>query len=153
MMRTPWESDSSLAALIEGFEQGTYPKEDWTHQAHVAMAAHYLTLHPLPEATRIIRARIPAYNLAQGGRNTDDAGYHETLTIFWIWIVAGFLAGLPETTPRLRMIAAAAERFGAESALHRKFYEHNVIGDLEARRHWVPPPILIHDEQPGTNQT
>lgn len=143
MTMTPWENDSSLAAFIEGFEQGTYPKEHWTHQAHVAMAAHYLTLHPLPEATRLIRAGIPAYNVAQGGKNTDDSGYHETLTVFWIWIVAGFLAGLPEGMPRLRMIAATAERFGAERAFHRRFYEHNVIGDLDARHNWVPPPILL----------
>ena len=136
---TPWESDESLAAFIDGFEKGIYPKANWTHQAHVAMAAHYLSLHPVREATRIIRARIPAYNVAQGGRNTEDSGYHETMTIFWIWIVAGFLASLPEGMPRLAAIAAAAERFGNERALHRKYYGHNVIGDTEARRSWAPP--------------
>ena len=139
-MTTPWESDASLAAFIDGFENGTYPKAMWTHQAHVVMAAHYLTSHPVCEATRIIRGRIPAYNVAQGGQNTDDSGYHETLTIFWIWVVAGFLASLPEGTPRLEMIGATAERFGKASSFHKKFYEHNVIGDVEARRSWVPPP-------------
>ena len=135
-----WETEGSLASFIAGFEDGTYPKAMWTHQAHVVMAAHYLTTYTLPEATRIIRARIPAYNIAQGGKNTEDSGYHETLTIFWIAVVAGFLAALPEGTPRLQMIAAAAERFAKEAALHRKFYSHNVIGDVEARRTWVPPP-------------
>ena len=136
---TPWESDESLAAFIDGFEKGTYPKENWTHQAHLAMAAHYLSLHSVHEATRIIRARIPAYNAAQGGKNTEDSGYHETLTIFWIWIVAGFLASLPEGMPRLEMISATAERFGNERAFHRKYYGPNVAGDIEARRGWVPP--------------
>ena len=100
-MTPPCESEASLATFIEGFEQGTYPKERWTHEAHVVMAAHYLTLHTVPDATRIIRTRIPAYNVAQGGQNTDDSGYHETLTIFWIWIVAGFLASLPPGLTRL----------------------------------------------------
>ncbi len=140
MTPAPWESEANLAAFIEGFEQGTYPKEKWTHQAHVVMAAHYLTLHPVPEATRIIRARIPAYNVAQGGQNTDDSGYHETLTVFWISVVAGFLASLPDGLPRLQTIRASAERFGNEARYHKRFYEHNVIGDLEARHAWVPPP-------------
>ena len=140
-MTTPWESDASLGEFIGGFEQGTYPKEKWTHQAHVVMAAHYLTQHPICEATRIIRAGIIAYNVAQGRQNTGDSGYHETLTIFWIWVVAGFLASLPPAMTRLAMIGATAERFGKESAFHRKFYEHNVIGDLEARHRWVPPPV------------
>src|SRR5262249_45692998 len=135
-----WEDEDSLAAFIAGFEDGTFPIAQWTHQAHVIMAAHYLTRHPVCEATRIIRARIPAYNVAQGGKNTEDSGYHETLTIFWIWIVAGFLASLPEGTPRLAMIGAAAEHFGKQSGYHKRFYEHNVIGDTEARRDWVPPP-------------
>ncbi len=140
-MTTSLESEVSLASFIEGFEHGTYPKENWKHEAHVVMAAYYLTLHPVPEATRRIRAGIADYNVAQGGKNTDDSGYHETLTIFWIWIVAGFLASLPHTNPRLEMIRAAAERFGKEAAFHRKFYEHNVIGDIDARHHWVPPPV------------
>ena len=139
MTTTLWETEASLAAFIAGVEDGTYPKAMWTHQAHVVMAAHYLTTYTVPEATRIIRARIPAYNVAQGGKNTEDSGYHETLTVFWIWVVAGFLATLPEGTPRLRMIGAAAERFGGEAAFHKKFYGHNVIGDTEARRTWVPP--------------
>jgi hypothetical protein len=137
---TPWESEASLSSFIEGFENGAYPKAQWTHQAHVAMAAHYLTLHTVPEATHIIRARIPAYNVAQGGQNTADSGYHETLTIFWIWIVAGFLAGLPQGMTRLEMIAAAAERFAKESGFHKNFYGHNIAADLEARQSWVPPP-------------
>jgi hypothetical protein len=137
---TPWESEAALSSFIEGFESGAYPKAQWTHQAHVAMAAHYLTLLPVPEATRIIRARIPAYNAAQGGQNTADLGYHETLTVFWVGIVAGFLAGLPEGMARIEMIAAAAERFAQESGFHKKFYGHDIAADVEARRHWVPPP-------------
>lgn len=139
-MPNPWDTEEALAAFIAGFEEGTFPKDQWTHQAHVAMAAWYLTGHPLPEATRIIRATIPAYNVAQGGKNTGNSGYHESLTIFWIWIVAGFLAGLPASMPRREMVAAAAERYGAERALHQRFYAHDVVNDTEARRLWVPPP-------------
>jgi hypothetical protein len=141
-MTTPWESDASLAAFMEGFEQGTLPKEQWTHQAHVVMAAHYLTLLPVNVAAGLIRVRIPFYNYVQGGQNTDDSGYHETLTIFWIWILAGFLASLPSNMPRLAMIQAAAERYGTQQMLHRKFYDHDVTGDRAARRAWVPPAVL-----------
>lgn len=134
-----WDTEESLAAFIRGFEEGTYPKAQWTHQAHVVMAAHYLTLHPVAEATRIVRERIPAYNVAQGGANTADSGYHETLTVFWIAVVAAFLAAQPSSTPRLAMIRAAAEHYAGESRLHQRYYGYNVMADSRARREWVPP--------------
>ena len=133
------ESEESLEAFIRGFEEGTFPKAQWTHQAHVVMAAHYLTLHPVAEATRIVRERIPAYNVAQGGANTTDAGYHETLTVFWIAVVAAFLAAQPLGTPRLMLIRAAAARYAGESRLHQRYYGYNVMADSRARREWVPP--------------
>ncbi|MBM3797178.1 MAG: hypothetical protein FJW31_24720 [Acidobacteria bacterium] len=137
------ESEESLAAFIRGFEDGTFPKTQWTHQAHVVMASHYLTLHLVAKATRIVRERIPAYNVAQGGVNTADSGYHETLTVFWIAVVAAFLAAQPPGTPRLAIIHAAAEHYAGESRLHQRYYGYNVMADSRARREWVPPPAWV----------
>ena len=36
------ESDEALARFLRGFEEGTLPKAEWTHGAHVAAAAFYL---------------------------------------------------------------------------------------------------------------
>ena len=33
---------------------------------------------------------IRSYNEANGGINTDSSGYHETITVFWIWLLNEF---------------------------------------------------------------
>src|SRR5579862_1265383 len=77
-------ADESLDAFLDAFAAGTFPKANWTHAAHVTMAACYLQMYPQPEATRRIREGIRHYNECQGTPNTADSGYHETLTLFWI---------------------------------------------------------------------
>lgn len=67
-------SETELDDFLARFEDGTYPKESWTHRAHLLMAAGYLTQMTVEQATPKIRERIKAYNLAQGGENTDTAG-------------------------------------------------------------------------------
>ena len=42
-----------------------------------------------------MRDGVRRYNVATGGKNTEDSGYHETLTCFWIAVAAAFLAALP----------------------------------------------------------
>ena len=36
------ESEEALTGFLRGFEEGTLPKAEWTHGAHVAAAAYYL---------------------------------------------------------------------------------------------------------------
>jgi hypothetical protein len=73
-------SDATLDALIAGFEDGTWPKAQWTHAAHLALGACYILKGN--RALDRLRTGIPRYNISQGGANTDDSGYHETLTCF-----------------------------------------------------------------------
>ncbi|MEZ5355112.1 MAG: hypothetical protein R2762_20955 [Bryobacteraceae bacterium] len=132
------ESEASLDAFLRGFEDGSYPSTEWTHEAHIVMATAYLAALPIEDATAHIRGRIPAYNLAQGGQNTDTSGYHETLTIFWIRILADWLTGRTESS-RLEKVRAAAAEFGQQRKLHEGYWSFDVVKSVEARRIWVPP--------------
>ena len=90
-------------AFLRGFELGTLPKSEWTHGAHVAAAANYLFDSDVKTVLPLMRTRISAYNLAVGGANTPRSGYHETLTRFWLLIVAAIrsaaLANRPTSDP------------------------------------------------------
>src|SRR5216684_3814331 len=77
--------------LVEEFEDCTLPKEQWTHVAHFIMALWYCLKLPLPQAVPMIRNGIKRYNLSVGGQNTDVSGYHETITLFYIKTIAGYL--------------------------------------------------------------
>ena len=83
-LRYPFlESEAALDDFISGWRSGTLPKSSWTHGAHVAVAACLAFDHPQEEALNLTRAGIVHFNTCVGTANTEDSGYHETLTRFW----------------------------------------------------------------------
>ena len=78
-----------------GLIDRSLPQAEWTHAGHFA-AALWLLRHE-PEA--VVRRRMPpmirAYNAATGGVNTDEAGYHETITLASIAAARAFLDARP----------------------------------------------------------
>lgn len=136
-----FDSEASLDAFLRAFEDGSYPGKEWTHAAHVAMAAAYLSDLPIEEAAGRIRAAIPAYNVAQGGQNTDTSGYHETLTVFWIRILARFLESLPAEAERIDRVRRAVAEFGEARKLHQAYWSFDVAKSVEARHGWVAPDL------------
>jgi hypothetical protein len=84
-------SEDEIKALILAFESCTLPRSRWTHSARLTVALWYLIRHPRPDATRLIREGIQRHNAAMGIPQTQDSGYHETITLFWIEMVARFL--------------------------------------------------------------
>jgi hypothetical protein len=73
-----------LDALLHAFETGTLPKPHWTHEAHLAVGAHYVFTLGETQAMDQMRTRVRTYNEAVGTANTATSGYHETLTRMWI---------------------------------------------------------------------
>ncbi len=92
MLDRPFAGDDELEELVSGFEDGTLPKPRWTHRAHLAVGLVYCDRMPAPVALALLRERIRRYNVASGGENTSTAGYHETITRFYIYIVRRFIA-------------------------------------------------------------
>ena len=130
-------SESALNSFLDRWRTGTLPKSEWTHAAHVAVAACHVFEHSVEEALEIIRAGIIHYNTCVGTANTDHSGYHETLTRFWTGVIAGLLR--PEFSSRLEFVRAALDRFGGDSALFRSYYSFDVLKDVRARREWIAP--------------
>ncbi len=134
-------SDSSLREFVSQWETRTLPKAQWTHAAHVGVCAFYTATLGPAEALRRMREGIPLYNDACGTKNTEDSGYHETLTCLWAQIVADFITAHPFPTP-FAAVEATVLRYGQERKLHETFYTFNVVADRRARREWIPPDKL-----------
>ena len=131
-------SESALDEFLAAWEAGTLRKDEWTHAAHVAIAACYaFDLNP-QEALSRTRRGIIHFNESVGTANTDSSGYHETLTRLWSGIIGDFVrsASCPS---RFAAVLAAVKRFGEDRSRHRLYYTFDVVGDVNARRHWVPP--------------
>jgi hypothetical protein len=131
-------SDSSLRDFVALWEARRLPKAEWTHAAHVAVCAFYAAEFGPLDALRRMREGIPIYNVAVGGQNTQESGYHETLTCLLAKIVGDFIAAGEFTTP-YAAVCAAVQRFGQQRKLHEEFYTYDVVADRRARREWVPP--------------
>jgi len=129
-------TDAEIESLVRGFEDGTLPKSQWTHGAHLAVALWYLRRHPRGEAEEKVREGIRAYNLRQG----NTRGYHETITRAWVAVVACFLAEHDRGQTLAELAGALVGECGEPGYLFR-FYTRGVLWSDEARRAWVPPDV------------
>ena len=85
-------SEKELEKIISGFLDKTLDKPLWTHQAHIITAIWHSMKFEKEDAICRMRSGIIAYNLATGGENNGQNGYHETITIFWFDVITQFLA-------------------------------------------------------------
>ena len=133
-------TEAELDDFLEQFEAGTLPKAKWTHAAHVLTGACYV--HQLDEAAAIVRMRdrVRAYNVGAGGQNTATSGYHETITVFWIKLLAKLLRE-QKALPRASFATVALEQFQDRRELLRHYYSFDVVGSERARREWVAPDL------------
>ncbi len=96
-----------------------------------------------------LRDRIRAYNVSQGGENTEDRGYHETITRFWLETVIAYRESLPAGLSRLETARRVVEEFAPRRDLFRDCYEFDVLKSREARKRWIPPGSIADLQTPG----
>jgi hypothetical protein len=142
-----FDTEESLERFICAFEDGTWPGADWKHAHHVAMAAFYVIQYGRDEALRRARFNIAKYNESQGGKNTEDSGYHETLTVFWIDVVA---SAIPPRTSRLQAVNQVVQEFAPKRDLFRDYYSFDVVNSRDARAAYIPPDREWSKKQPET---
>ena len=132
------ESESELRRFVDAWKAGRLPKAEWTHAAHVAMAAYFAFDHAADATFAIMKAGILHHNTSVGTPNTEDNGYHETLTRFWAAEIGAFIRS-GRFPSRLEAVRAAVAEFGGDRERFRRFYSFDVVRDRRARREWVAP--------------
>jgi hypothetical protein len=129
-----------IETFVRDFEACTLPKPRWTHHAHLLVGLWYLSKHIPAEALNIVRRRIRAYNVAVGTANTDNSGYHETLTRLYLNGIAAHMARhRGESLPKL--LALLLETPLARSDWPLEFYSRERLYSVRARRQWIEPDL------------
>jgi len=137
---TPYfASIAEIERLVAGFEDGTLPKSEWTHQAHMTVAFWYLSKYSEAEATNRIRDGIKKYNKAVGTKNTENSGYHETITLFWVWAVRRFILKRNLSTCALESINILVASYDKNFPL--EYYSKELLMSWDARREWREPDL------------
>jgi hypothetical protein len=135
--------------LVARFIGRTLPKGAWTHRAHLRVGLWHVRRFGPDRALDLLRERIARYNESVGTANTDTSGYHETLTVVYVRLIADFAGrGCSPTRPvgrgsnpatddlEARLVAALDDR-----AIPLRYYSRERLFSTEARRHWVPPDL------------
>jgi hypothetical protein len=141
-------SDEAITALGEALLGRTLPKAEWTHAAHCAACIYLLTRRRDIDVAVELPGIIWRYNLASGTPNSDDDGYHETITRFYIAAIGAYLTAQPAGLSLSALVARfMASALGARD-LPLKFWSKARLMSVEARRVWVAPDLAPLDFKP-----
>ena len=120
------EPDDVAAGLLDA----SLPQSEWTHAGHVAAAHALIRSHGHARALELLRTSIPRLNDAHGVPNSDDDGYHETLTVFFAAAVADAAS---------RGLSAGETATAVPSAAPLVWWTRETLFSPAARHAWVPP--------------
>lgn len=132
-------SDADIDRIGRGVVDRSLPKPEWTHAAHFA-AALWLLAKPGGDAEREMPPLIRAYNEATGVANTDDGGYHETITLASIRAARAWLAERPVVALSTALGELMAGPMGRSDWLLAHWSKETLFS-VAARRSWLDPDL------------
>jgi hypothetical protein len=130
-------TEEALESFRARFEDRTWPGAEFRHRHHLAIAVCYIVESPAPMDA--LRESIKSYNLSQGGANTEDRGYHETITRFWVEVVRSYMTLLPASLSRLEIARLVVGKFASQRDLFQEYWDFDVLKSREARANWIEP--------------
>jgi hypothetical protein len=132
-----YTTDIEIYRVVDDFESCQTGKDEFHHQQHIVVAVCYLCSAPIEVATEKMRSSLFRF---LEHHNVDNRKYNETLTVFWLEMVALELkkqsadASLVEKCNSV-MIALTNPKLAAE------FYSEQLLWSDEARKVFLPPDL------------
>ena len=127
--------------LAARFSVQSIAKDEWTHAAHLIVGAWHVERYGAGEALVKMRDGIRRLNVSIGGANTPTSGYHETITVAYVTLLAAYLDACPPDLP----LAACVTRLLASPLAGRDmlltFYSRERLFSTDARARWVEPDL------------
>ena len=136
-----FHSDAEVAHLGEGMVARTLPREEWTHEAHLAATTYLLLRRPDIDLDAELPGLIRRFNESVGGVNSDTAGYLETLTRVLLHGVQFFLGGADSSVPLHELVNQLLVSPMGRRDWPLRFYSRARLFSVEARRQLIEPDI------------
>jgi hypothetical protein len=136
-----FDSSAAVRHLGERLMASCLPREEWTHEAHVA-ACYWLAAelpdiclsHDLPDIIR-------RHNDSVGTPNTDSSGFHATITHCYAVGVAGFHRRCDQAAPLVERVNALLTEAEGARDWPLRFYSRERLFSVEARRAVILPDL------------
>ena len=130
-----YREESEIREVVAKFENLEFALPEFTHVRHLTVASWYLCTLTSAEALVRIRSGLQRF-ITHHGRE----GYHETITRFWMELLAEFLRNLPETMTTAEKINRAVQAHRDKDLLFR-YYSREFVMSNGARKEWVEPDV------------
>jgi hypothetical protein len=132
---------SPLEALVQRFAAAQLTRREWKHTTHLQVGAWYVHHLGKQGALDVLRDSIRRLNERHGTPNSDERGYHETITRAYVELIADFFTTFgPAVELEARVRALLASPLADREALLR-YWSREVLFSVEARRGWVAPNL------------
>jgi hypothetical protein len=136
-----YASEAELTEIVRKFEDATIGRDDWKHAEHMVVALFYLRDNDMETATEKMRSGI--LTLLVKGFEVDlakEMPYHETITVFWMRLVANYLSA----TNGRSLLEKANELAGLyDKDYPLRFYSRDLLFSDRARAEYVEPDLLM----------
>lgn len=129
-------TQSELESIVTEFNNRSLSKSDWNHNAHVIIAIWHNLNSPFPQAIKLVRDKIKRYNEYVGTANTEDSGYHETLTILWMTLSKNYILEFPNKNFK-DLTNQFLNTIESKKDIVFHYYSKEVLFSKAARKRWV----------------
>jgi hypothetical protein len=127
--------------MLASASSRTLPKEEWTHEAHLATTTWLLLRRPDVDVDKQLPNLIRRYNESVGGVNSDSEGYHETITRVFLAGVRLFLSEADVSEPLHELVNELLLSPMGRREWPLRFYSRERLLSVEARRSLIPPDL------------
>jgi len=135
------ENHPDVDGLATAFVACTLPREAWTHAAHLIVGMWHVDRYGTEEASSRLREGIRRLNESHGTPNSNDDGYHETITRAYVELLSQYCASCPaEMSLSERVSHLLRSPLAGRDALYL-FYSRERLTSVDARTRWMEPDI------------
>ena len=145
-MEIYYKTDDEIWALVSAFETCSFHPSEFRHYQHLKVALWYVW-HLSPDEARV-KMREGIRRLAE---TYGKMGYHETITLFWLRIVANFVAAHRAKGTLSETANALIDRCN-DKELIAQFYSAELLATAKAKAEWVEPDLKALPESLATVQ-
>lgn len=145
MIEVTYRHESEIREVVERFDRCDFALAEFTHARHLTVACWYLCSLTRDEGLERMRQGLQNF-IAHHGKQ----GYHETITRFWMELLARYLAQRPQSETLICKVNGAVQEFASKDVLYSFYSRDRVMSDA-ARATWIEPDLRTIEDSDGSS--
>jgi hypothetical protein len=126
-----------IEEVVRKFETYAFDPSEFNHPEHLIVALLYLKGASVEEALERMRRSLFRF-LAH--HQIQENVYHETITLFWLKLVRGFLSQADDARTLVEIANDLIQTHG-DSHLIYSYFSKERLDSEEARQRWIEPDL------------